>query len=293
VTATAGHRTAVEAAHERIEAELGGDVPDAPAVGDEPSGGRQIVVISPKGGAGRTTVATNLAVALAADTSRDVGLADLSLTFGDVATAMLLDPHRGLADLANAARPLTSSAVTAALAKHPTGTYVLCAPDDPVLGESISTDDVAAVLRGLRATLSMLVVDTAAGMDGAALTAVEHATDLVLVAALDVPTVLALRQALDYLDLLGMTRSRRHLVLNRAGARTGIQPSEVSATLGLDVVATIPDSPLVAVSTNEGRPFVVTEPGSPPARGMQDLVAALDPTAPRPTSRRTLRRRAR
>jgi Flp pilus assembly CpaE family ATPase len=170
---------------------------------------------------------------------------------------------------------------------------VLCAPDDPVLGESISTDDVAAVLRGLRATLSMLVVDTAAGMDAAALTAVEHATDLVLVAALDVPTVLALRQALDYLDLLGMTRSRRHLVLNRAGARTGIQPSEVSATLGLDVLATIPDSPLVAVSTNEGRPFVVTEPGSPPARGMQDLVAALDPTAPRPTSRRTLRRRAR
>src|SRR3954471_6429568 len=85
---------AVDAVLDRIEAELVTAAPE-PAddghsgVTNDPPEARRIVVLSPKGGAGRTTVATNLAVAFAARPSRGVALVDLALAFGDVATAML------------------------------------------------------------------------------------------------------------------------------------------------------------------------------------------------------------
>lgn len=263
--------TAVEAALERLEgrAREAAEVPEP--------GNRRIVVLSPKGGSGRTTISTNLAVALGRRRGCDVGLADLSLAFGDVASALLLDPRAGLSRLARAPRPFTTAAVTTQLTRHESGVHVLCAPENPVESEAFDADDVATLLEGLSATLPRLVVDTAAGLDATTLVAAERATDLVLVANLDVPNLLGLRQALDLLDRLGMTAARRHVVLNRGGMRNGVEVSDLVATLGLPVAAIIPDSRAVAASTNEGRPIVLTAPRSAPARAFEALATRFDP----------------
>ena len=60
--------------------------------------GRVIPVASPKGGCGKTTVSTNLAVGLAKLAPQQTVIVDLDLQFGDVATALQLTPNQGLAD---------------------------------------------------------------------------------------------------------------------------------------------------------------------------------------------------
>lgn len=238
----------------------------------KPPAGRVITVLSPKGGAGKTTVATNLAVGIARRAAGLTALVDLDLCFGDVASALLLDPKHGIGQLARAARALDDAAVKMLLTPHPTGLHVLCAPDDPVEGDEVRGGDVVAVLDVLAADMPYVVVDTGAGMDEAALLAVERSTDLVLVGAMDVPSLLGLRKALDVLDRLGMTGARRHLVLNRADSRVGLEVSDVESTIGLPVSVAVPSCRSIPQSVNQGRPIVETDWRSPASRALQELV---------------------
>lgn len=250
--------------------------------GPRPPAGRIITVVSPKGGAGKTTVATNLAVGLARRAPGMTALLDLDLTFGDVASALLLDPKHGIGQVARAARALDDAAVKMLLTQHPTGLHVLCAPDDPVEGDDVAPEDVASVVDLLGADLPYVVIDTGAGMDEPTLLAVERSTDLVLVGAMDVPSLLGLRKAIDVLDRLGMTSARRHLVLNRADSRVGLEVADVESTLGLEVAVSIPSSRSIPLSVNQGRPIIETDWKSPAGRALQELV---DRFAEVPTTR--------
>lgn len=234
--------------------------------------GRVITVISPKGGAGKTTVATNLAVGLARRAAGMAALVDLDLTFGDVASALLLDPKHSIGQVARAARAIQDAAIKMLLTQHSSGLHVLCAPDDPIEGDEVTDDDVTSVLQVLSADLPYVVIDTGAGLDAATLTAIEHSTDLVLVGAMDVPSLLGLRKGLDVLDRLGMTGARRHLVLNRADSKVGLEASDVEDTIGLPVTVAIPSSRAVPVSVNQGRPIVETDWRSPAGKALQSLV---------------------
>src|SRR5919197_1569668 len=56
--------------------------------------GRIITVFSPKGGTGKTVIATNLAAALAKENSRRTLLLDLDLQFGDAAIMLGIEPEK-------------------------------------------------------------------------------------------------------------------------------------------------------------------------------------------------------
>ena len=77
--------------------------PIAPA--DDAGRGKLITVFSPKGGVGKTTLAVNLAIALADKGARKVCLVDLDLAFGDVAITLQLFPARTIAEVIDPAHP--------------------------------------------------------------------------------------------------------------------------------------------------------------------------------------------
>jgi pilus assembly protein CpaE len=233
---------------------------------------RVITVLSPKGGAGKTTISTNLAIGLARYAPENVAIVDLDLQFGDVASALGLTPEHTFADAKHAARRLDPAALKMVLTPHPKGAFALCAPDDPAAGEMIEIEDVAATLRMLSADLPYVVVDTGAGLDEAALTAIELSTDLVLVCATDVPSIRSLRKLLNALDALGMTGATRHVVFNRADSKVGIEADDVSAMLELPIAVSVPSSRSVPMSVNQGVPVVLLDPKSTVAQSMETLV---------------------
>ena len=243
--------------------------PVAPPV-DLPRG-RVITVMSPKGGAGKTTVSTNLAARLATAAPGRVAIVDLDLQFGDVASALGLGPQSTMADAARAQGKLDSTAIKVFLEPHPSGLFALVGPHFPAEADDVSADTAGHVVDILAAEFDYVVVDTAAGLDEYALAAAERSDDIVFVCVTDVPSVRGLRKALDALDLLGMTRQRRHLVLNRADDRVGLSSKDIEATLGLSVDASVPTSRDVQISINQGQPIVESDPKSAPGRAFRDF----------------------
>ncbi len=223
------------------------------------NGSTVIAVASPKGGSGKTTIATNLAVGLAQAMPGQVAIVDLDLQFGDVATALQLLPEHSIADAARTVASLDAMSLKVLLTHHPLDLYALCAPDSPAEGERITASQTADVLRLIQREFRYVVVDTAAGLGEQTLAALEAATDHVLICAMDVPGVRSFRTTLITLDEIGLTGAARHVVLTRADARVGLNIEDIERTIGRPIDVTIPSTRAVPLSINQGTPILQTE----------------------------------
>jgi pilus assembly protein CpaE len=241
---------------------------------------RTIVIVSAKGGSGKTAVAANLAVALARRAPERVVVADLDLQFGDLGYALGLHPEMGVTEAAQSSVPLDAATVTAFLTRHSSDLMLLGAPADPVTADSLPMDRVAIVLGHLQSEFPYVVVDTGAGIDEAGLVALDHATDIVLVGATDVASVRALQKTIVVMQQLQYTDRPWRLVLNRANARVGLAVRDIEATLGMGVDVAIPSSRALPLSMNQGRPLVDSDPRSPVSRAVEQLAAMLAPVPP-------------
>jgi hypothetical protein len=104
---------------------------------------RVVISLCPKGGAGKTTVSTNLALGLAHAAPGEVVIIDLDLQFGDVSSALGLNFEHSFADAIRDFEKLDAPALKAYLTPHPTGLFVLCAPATPTEADDLTPEHVA------------------------------------------------------------------------------------------------------------------------------------------------------
>ncbi|GAA1650277.1 AAA family ATPase [Georgenia ruanii] len=241
------------------------------------AGGRVISVVSPKGGVGKTTVSTNLAVGLAKAAPQSVVLVDLDIQFGDVANALNLEPEYQLPQMVRGDAARDTMVLKTFLALHPTGLYVVSGPESPIEADGIDGEMVGHLLDQLAAEFRFVVVDTAPGLSEHTLAAMDRTTDLVLITSMDVHGVRGLRKELDTLDDLGMFTDARHIVLNFAENGRGLSTADVRATLGTDVDLVLPVSRSVPASVNQGIPLLQSSMRSPVTKELARLVARFAP----------------
>jgi pilus assembly protein CpaE len=251
---------------------------------------RVVMALCPKGGAGKTTVSTNLALALAQVAPGEVVILDLDVQFGDVAGALGLRPDLTLADAVRSVDDLNATTLKAHLTIHPhDDLYVLCAPTSPTAADRITVAQVERVVELLAQSFRYVVIDTPSGLDENTLAALEYATDLLLISATDVPSIRATFKEIEALRVIGKPQHLWHFVLNRADARTGLTVPAIERTVGLNVDVAIPSSRSVPLSLNQGEPLVLSDPRSPVSMAMLQLVRRLapqaSPTDTRPTGR--------
>ena len=231
------------------------------AAGAEPEKrGKLITVFSAKGGCGKTTLATNLAAALADRGRREVCLVDLDLAFGDVAIALQLFPAHTIADAVPLEDSLDASAVQSLLTPHSPGLTTLVAPIEPGTAESIPAVLVGRILELLREQFDYVIVDTPPAFDDHVLAAFDQSDMVALIATLDIPALKNLKLTLETLDLLNYPRERWRIVLNRADSKVGLALSEVEKTLKAPIAAQVPSSRDVPASINRGVPIVLDDP---------------------------------
>ena len=243
-----------------------------------------IVVISPKGGSGKTAVSSNLAVALAERHPGRVVAVDLDVQFGSLGLAMSMTPEHTLAQLARTSQ-IDATSVKLHLTSAPHDLFVLAGADDPVDADSIDHTHVAKVLPLLAQNFDFVIVDTAAGLDERTLAALDCATDVLLVSSLDVSSIRSLRTANEALDQLGVSAIRR-LLLNRADSKVGLDPTDAEAVMGMEIASSIPSSREIPLSLNLGTPVVASEPKSAVAKQFRELSELYSPVAVESTKRR-------
>jgi pilus assembly protein CpaE len=240
-----------------------------------PTDGRRVVMmVGPKGGVGKTFVASNLACLLGSVARTDVALLDLDLQFGDMATALHLSPEHSTVDAARAVINGENQMMKVFLIPHDSGIYTLAAPEDPADADDISYEHTAAITRQLHQTFKYVIVDTAAGLDSHTLAAAEVATDYVFTCSVDVASVRGLRKVLDAFDRVGMVGAQRHLVINKADSPGGARPEDVETALGLKSGLVIPYDRTVLTSINQGSPITYSDPKSPLARKFMTFAEA-------------------
>jgi pilus assembly protein CpaE len=240
--------------------------------------GRVITIASPKGGVGKTTVATNLAIGLTAGAPQSTVLVDLDVQFGDVASALGLVPEYTLPDAVHGPASEDTMVLKTFLTQHPSGLYAVCGAESPAAGDTVTGEDVTRLLASLAREFRYVVVDTAPGLSEQTLAALDRASDVVMLTSMDVPGVRGLRKELDVLRELAMIPAGRHIVMNFADPKGGLTVRDVEMTIGAGVDVVLPRSKGVPASTNQGVPILESNRRDPMAKEMRRLVSRFSAT---------------
>jgi pilus assembly protein CpaE len=240
------------------------------STGPAVSEGRVLVVLGPKGGAGKTLIATSLAVALA-DGGEDVLLVDLDLQFGDTALTLGLEPRKTIYDLVISGGSLDVEKIDDYLTVHESGARVLQAPARPDQAAAVDVAFVRELLDVLRPNYEWIVVDTSPGFTPEVIAAIDASTDICMVGTADASSLKNTKLGLETLELMGIEYERVKLVVNRADSRVGVTPDDVRAVTGRDADALVPSSRDVARSVNAARPIVTSHPNSQAGRALRGL----------------------
>jgi pilus assembly protein CpaE len=260
----------------RIQVEA--SLPTVPTV-TSPSedGDHQVVaVFSPKGGAGRTTIATNLAVALHKETGARVCLVDANLQFGDVGVLLNLNPKdRSIAEAVESGEP-DGDIIDSCVIDHSTGIRVLLAPPSPEGADLVTPGYMRLIVDHLRMGHDYVIIDLPSGLSDLSLAVMDAADTILVLTALEITTIKNVRLFLEVAEQLDYARSKIRLVVNRADAAQGIRIADVEASVRRPIDGTIvSDGRLAVLAVNRGVPFVVSHPDSVLSRDVTSLARSL------------------
>ena len=233
-----------------------------------------IAVAHGKGGVGATTLAANIAAAIAAE-GKSVVLLDLNLQFGNAAMFFDLRPRTTIVDYARGdiAR-VTEEDFAQYLVDHKSGVNVLAAPPSPEEAELVSIAAVQQAIDLARSGRDIVVIDLATKLDEVTLAALD-VTDIVCVVA--APHLAALRSTSDTLSMLtrlGISNERILLTLVRNTAK-GIDDAGVAKFLGRKPDVVVPYTEKADAAADLGVPYVLAEPNDKVTAALKQLAVRL------------------
>ncbi len=234
--------------------------------GDDASApGKVISVFSLRGGSGTSSVAVNLAVALAQLFECEIPLVDLALESGSDGLMLDLIPRTSLANLAKEDITQMDAGMLKEYAlHHPSGVQLLAAPASPIQAEAVTPRLVQTILPAARRGFSHTIVDTAHQLSELNLAAFDLSDHIVIVLTPDMLSLKSAGTILETLRSLAFSADKILVVLNWVFPRRGLPQREIEAALGRPVSLVLPyDSETTVRAINEGVPVVLSQPGAP------------------------------
>lgn len=240
-----------------------------------PELGSVVTVLGPKGGVGKTTIAVNLAYALAVQSPGEVILVDLDLTGGDVAASLGIEVNSNVGTVVGSGVVDDPTSLKLSLTSHPSGLLVLPAPLSLVEAASIEGNGVEVLLEQLTRMFRLVVIDTGPGSSDATIAAVRAASDVLAVVTPEIGGVRTMERHLDGYDAVGFQRSRRHVVLNREDRRSGLTREEIESVLRRRIDFVMPLDRNLPAAGNSGAPYLQSRPRSAAANAIAAMAGSL------------------
>ncbi len=252
--------------------------PSAVVASTRRPGRRLIVMFSPKGGVGTTTVGVNLSLAIAARAPDQVALVDLTPMGGQVATHLDLRPKLTIADLLRDSAGDISPEILRStyLTRHDTGVLLLAGSPATTTQSLMSAAETSRILEAVLAAVPNVVVDLGSHLDDRVLAGLDAADDVVFVVTPDFPALKAVHGMLEFLGDGNNQRAEPTIVVNETYALQTLTPGDIETALGRRVAIRIPYDPLLYLrAANQGTPVFAGAPTSQPSRRFDQLAAVI------------------
>ncbi len=225
--------------------------------------GRLISVFGTIGGAGASTIATNLAMELHSfNVRKGVAVVDLDFRYGQLATMLDLHADYTIADLCDTPEQLDPAMIDRAMVKHSSGLHLLARPNHFSQADQFTAAHCASVLSSLQQVYDYVIVDGPLRFDPGGVAVLDLADVGLFVIQLLVTSVRNMHRIFTALREGGYNLDRFKLVCNRVGQESGhLGIEHVEKTLGKKIAFQIPDDwKTVSSAINVGTPLIEMAP---------------------------------
>ena len=243
----------------------------------EPSAdaGELVVFFSCHGGSGSTTVATNIAAAVAS-TGQPACIIDLDLQLGSVLTMLGIESHCPMSKVLVDMETYEWQMLAPLLARHHTGLCVLSQVGHIEELSALDPGRVPHFFRYLQERFKYIVVDGLRDFNDHALAAMDVADKIVLVTNQDVSSVRGAGMRIDILKRLGFSTDKLHLCLNRYDKRHKVTLQKIADALEIPPSFTVPnDYRTVSGASTRGCTLEDLDPEAKIARALANCGRAL------------------
>jgi pilus assembly protein CpaE len=236
--------------------------------------GRVVLFAHAKGGVGTTSLAVNMAVLLAEQSIRPVGLLDLDVEFGDSAVFLNLHPSRTLADLQSAPGAMVDEALFEGFVTESGAVRLVVGSDIPERAEMVTLPAIQLAIDRLNATCEFVLIDAPASFSERTLTALDTSDLVCLVTSASLPSLKATRGCLHLFEILGVAAHRIRLILNYSTTHS-MDIADATSVLGRRPDFVIQRSESLDRAASSGRPLVTSDPNDPLVADLRRLADAI------------------
>jgi pilus assembly protein CpaE len=221
---------------------------------------RVITIFGAKGGVGATTLAYNLAAAIAAEGQQKVALIDGSLQYGDLRALLRVDEGQP-SILQLPTNKVQKADVEEVVYRDNSGVHVLLAPPRIEMSEMILARDLEKLISLMRRLYNIIIIDTSSQVDDILLAFLDASDEVVQVITYEGPALHQARQVTNTLTAAGYPPDKIRFLVNRSDSTGGLSKNAIEQSLGRKAdFEVVSDGILVAEANNRGEPFVKLGP---------------------------------
>lgn len=236
-----------------------------------------ITVYSNKGGIGKTTIATNLAVELAKTTGDNVALIDLNLQIGDVSTFLNLNPSFDVAYVIKNLIDKKEDTLLSSFEKFKnTNLYVLSDPNYIEQSESITPQQIEDLFKALKKVFPYIVIDMSSNIDQNSLKILDKSDMVLFTTIVNIPAIRNAQRCLNLFRSRRYPESKVKIVINRFMENDEINSDDIETALGEKIYWKIPNNYFsIMESINKGIPVSEVNSSSNIANSFRDFASKI------------------
>jgi len=218
-----------------------------------------ISVFSNKGGIGKTSIATNLALELSKITKENVALIDMNFQMGDITTFLDLRPSFNISYMLENIEKINETFLLSTLERYKnTNLYILADPPYFKQADNIQPKQITKLFNILKDTFSYVVVDAESGFTGKNIATLDNSDMILLVTIANLPALRNTQRCLELFEKLGYDRDKIGIVVNRYMENDEIKAPDIERVLSEKIYWKIPNNYFAIMSAiNKGVPVCV------------------------------------
>lgn len=232
-----------------------------------------ISIFSNKGGIGKTSLATNLALELSKITKENIALIDLNFQMGDITTFLDLKPSFNISYMLENLDKINETFLLSTLERYKkTSLYVLADPPYFKQADNIQPRQITKLFKTLKETFSYIIVDAEASFEGKNIAALDNSDLVLLVSVANLPALRNTQRCLELFEKLGYDKEKVKIVVNRYMENDEIKETDVEKVLSKKIYWKIPNNYFaIMTAINKGIPVSEINDSTNIAQSYKDL----------------------